>query len=341
MLDRVAEPLMAGIHLGDAERLSMSATFPRFVDMEQQRGSLIHSMRAPQSAGGSSSGGGITFTSLAGGMTELVDALQRSLTGRITIRNRTAVRQIEPSESRTPGGKYRIRVHDKVSGTGEDLDADIVILAIPADQAAEILDPAFAETAATLRTFRSLSSLTVSLAFRNTGRLPSIRGTGFVVPRKEGYAIRGCSWSSMKFSGRAPEGAFLLRAFLGEDAGPQILEASDDVVLSLVLSELETILGLRAKPSFAQVFRFPRGTPQYEVGHAEKIRRLKQLERPGLYLTGGSYHGVGIPNCVEDARRTAERILASHSATTAAETTKIRPAPYFRIRMQTTVRKQV
>ena len=350
MLDRVAEPLMAGIHLGDPERLSIHASFSHFAHMERDHGSLVRSMRSGANGHRPARGGGITFTSLVGGMGELVTALEDSLRGRVDIRTNTPARRIDKADrkagaasppgqsvaatdaglrsqagSDTPAApqarvdseahrpRFRVYTGGAASGT---LDADAVVLTVPAAAAAtltESLDPARSEL---LRELPSVSSATVSLGFRDDRNVPMLDGTGFVVPRREGKAIRGCSWSSTKFEGRAPEGAALLRAFVGGDGAEELIERDDKELVDLVLRELGSILGIEAEPEVAMVFRYRNGTPQYEVGYGERTARIEARNGDGVFLAGAFYDGVGIPDCVRSARTTARSVLRYLGVTT-------------------------
>jgi oxygen-dependent protoporphyrinogen oxidase len=327
MLSRVAEPLMAGIHLGDPERLSMGSAFPHYVRMEQEHGSLIRAMRpgaGPAAAarggrGARSAGasGGISFTSFVGGMGELVTTLERAVRERATVRTNARVSSMtatpgtatrggaQPGSGRGGWPRYTLEL-----AGGETVEADVVVLTVPAAEAARLLEPTDQRRAALLGDLRAVSSATVSMAFRDGRGLPELDGTGFVVPRREGRVLRGCSWSSSKFAHRAPEGAKLLRVFVGGDGEEEIVERSDSELTELALRELGGIIDLKAAPDRRAVFRYWKGTPQYQVGHAARMADLDAMPRNGVFLAGTSYRGVGIPDCVKDALETAETLIA-------------------------------
>jgi oxygen-dependent protoporphyrinogen oxidase len=314
---------MAGIHLGDPERLSMGSAFPHYVRMEQEHGSLIRAMRAGARGGAApaaASGGGIAFTSFVGGMGELVTALERAVRERATVRTNAWVTSMaatagEPAGSGR-GGRPRYTL--ELSG-GESVEADAVVLTVPAAEAARLLEPTDPRRAALLRDLRAVSSATVSMAFRAGRTLPKLDGTGFVVPRREGRALRGCSWSSSKFAHRAPDGAKLLRVFLGGDGEEEIVECSDGELTELALRELGEIIGLDTAPDRSAVFRYWKGTPQYQVGHAARIAEVDAMQRNGVFLAGTSYRGVGIPDCVKDAMETAETLIAYNTGAKSEE----------------------
>jgi len=297
MLDRVGEPLMAGIHLGDPERLTMS-TFPHFAEMERAHGSLIRAMaRRGARRGGPTdraSGGGITFLSLDGGMETLVSTLESSLDG-VKLLSGTRCTGIERADV-----GFRVAT----DGSRPEMEADLVVLAVPSAAAAGLLRKMSPESAQALSTMRAISSATVSMAFEQC-TFRDLDGHGFVVPASEGFRIRGCTFSSRKFTGRAPEGGFLLRAFVAGDSAGGAIDMKDTEIVQLVRDELFRLIELRGTPVLTRVFRFDGATPQYEIGHEALVRSLDDLESIGIFLAGSPYHGVGIPSCIEDGRRIA------------------------------------
>lgn len=287
-LERLAEPLMAGIYLADAEELSLRATFPRFLDMEREHRSLIRALRrAPP--GGSVS----PFVSLRGGLGELVEKLVAALpTG--SIRTGCTVRAIFPG--------WTVRLD------GESLSADRVVLAVPPPAAATLLNPHDPELAAALESIRAASSATVSLGWPASAVARPLDGTGFVIPRAERGTILACTWTSSKFEGRAPEGKVLVRAFIGETG----LGAGDAELIASVRWELERRIGAKGEPEIARVFRWPAANPIYRVGHDRRVREIEErstAKLPGLSIIGSGLRGIGIPDNVKEGRATARRIL--------------------------------
>lgn len=300
VVDRLGEPLLAGIHSGDPERLSMRATFPRFVEMEKRRGSLVLAMlKAPRPAPGQDAS---AFVSLEGGLRELVDALVGRLPAE-RLRARTRVSRLVPQ----PGGF-------RVEAEGEAWQARAVVMAAPAPAAAPLLEPVRPAAAEILRAIPFLSTVTVALGFRREDVSHPLDGYGFVVPRTEGLRTSAGSFVSTKFPGRAPEGHVLLRAFLGGTRDPAVLEETDEGLVALARAELGRVVGLRGEPVIARVYRWPRGTPQMEVGHEDRIAALQgDLDAlPGLFLAGAGLRGTGLPDCVADgsarAREAAESV---------------------------------
>jgi oxygen-dependent protoporphyrinogen oxidase len=291
-VDYLADPLLAGIHAGDVERLSIRALFPRLVDAERRSGSVIRALRAlhvrpsPQGA----------FVSLPGGTGELVDTLSKALQPDTVVTN-ARVTNLQR------GLDYSI-----VSTAG-NVRAHCVVLAVPAYVTGTLtrpLDPALADLCDVIP---YASTATVAFGYRRDQVAHPLRGTGFVVPRSEGLALLAGTWVSSKWPGRAPAGHVLLRGFLGGGRDPRRLDASDDELIDTARGELSDLLGTSGPPLFSRFYRWTRQSPQYEVGHLHRVvnieRRLNAL--PGLFVTGSGFKAIGIPDCISDGRATAAR----------------------------------
>ena len=288
----IAEPLLAGIHAGDVERLSMRSLFPRFVEAEAATGSVIRSLRkiqSPPNADGA-------FRSFPNGIAEIVAGLMR-VVPRESVRLNTTVTRLE----RDAGG---FTVH--VDGA-PPVRARAVILACPAFCTADLLRALDAELAGLCGSIRYLSSVTVVLAFPREAVHHSLAGTGFVVPKSEGLHITAGAWISSKWPNRAPDGHALLRAFLGGARDPDVLARSDAELVDIALREMGQILGIQGAPTFTRVYRWHRASPQQEVGHVDLMAKIDAglVRHPGLFASAGGLRGVGIPDCVADARATA------------------------------------
>lgn len=307
VLDRVAGPLLAGIHSADPERLSLLATFPRFAEMERGHGSLIRAvrrLRADRARARRLPSPTSARTSLAGGMGELVDALAGHLRAlppeRLDLRTGRPARVLVPP---TDDGAWRVLL-----AGGEELVADHVVLALPAAGAGRLVTPLDASLGAGLEALPAASGAAVSLGLRRQDVAHPLDGFGLVVPAAEGRRITACTWSSTKFEDRAPPGHVLLRAFVGGARGGVYTELADEDLVTLALEELGELLGITGPPVVARVHRYRGGAPLYEVGHRQRVAALEEALPTGLHLAGSAFHGVGLPDCIEDARRTAARI---------------------------------
>ncbi len=294
----LAEPLLAGIHAGDVDRLSVRALFPRLVDAEAQHGSLIRAFRrqrsrpAPEGA----------FRSLPGGLSELVDALQAALPAG-SIRLKTAV-----SHVRREGTDYRIDMRN-----GESIAAAAVVLATPAYVTSALVRETSQRLSQWCCEIPYASAATIALAFSRDAVRHPLQGSGFVVPRVEATGILAASWLSSKWPHRAPEHHVLLRAFVGGARDPDALQRSDAELVQLAMSALQPLLGIQGTPLLMRVYRWERANAQHEVGHLDRMAAIdRELAlSPGLYLTGSGFRGVGIPDCIADGRATAARIAES------------------------------
>jgi oxygen-dependent protoporphyrinogen oxidase len=292
----IAEPLLAGIHAGDVERLSMRTLFPRLIDAEARAGSVIKAFRqehTPPNADG-------VFRSFPNGLAELVDGLMKAVP-KESVRLGSNVTRIEE------GNGFTIHIDGKPS-----IHARSVILAVPAFVAAELLRPVDGDLAAACGSIRYLSTATVVFAFPRDAVRHNLKGTGFVVPRTEGISITAGAWISSKWPYRAPEGQALLRAFLGGARDPNVLSKTDNELIDVALRDLIQILGIRGLPIMTRVYRWNRSSPQQEVGHADLIRRIdaKLTQHPGLFISAAGFRGVGIPDSIADARHTASAAAA-------------------------------
>jgi protoporphyrinogen/coproporphyrinogen III oxidase len=299
----LAQPLLAGIHSGDVERLSMRALFPRLVDAEARYRSLILAFRAMK-AGPSKDG---IFRSLPGGIGELLDTVVAALPAG-TVRTGAKVRALARHEA----GHYEARL-----GDGAGVSAPRVIVAAPAYAAAEFLaslDPALAARCAEVP---YASSVTVALAYRREQIAHPLEGSGFVVPASERQVrLMAGSFVSSKWPGRAPEGYALLRAFIGGARNPELLARDDEDLVALAHEDFAALLGITGTPHFTRLYRWERANAQHEVGH---LARLAEIERrleawPGLFLTGSAYRGTGITDCVADGRRVGAEAAAESPA---------------------------
>jgi oxygen-dependent protoporphyrinogen oxidase len=288
----IAEPLLAGIHAGDVERLSMRALFPRLVDAEAKAGSVVRSFRrdhGPLNADGA-------FRSFPTGLAELIDGLTKAAP-KESVRLGSNVTHIAKSAD---GFVLHVEGQPAVS-------ARAVILAVPAFVAAELLKPIDLELASACEAIKYLSTATVVFAFPRDAVKHNLRGTGFVVPKVEGISITAGAWISSKWPQRAPDSHALLRAFLGGAREPNVLMKSDSDLSSAALGDLTKILDIAGPPTFTRVYRWNKSSPQQEVGHGVLMTRIdaKLATHPGLFISAAGFRGVGIPDCIADARATA------------------------------------
>ncbi|MGE0472862.1 MAG: protoporphyrinogen oxidase [Nitrospirales bacterium] len=300
------EPLVAGIYAGDAEELSIEATFPRFREFERTHGSVIKGMRAMQgkSAGGlrASEKPLSMFMSLRGGLGELIQVLVLHLKSReVQLRSGIAVRELEAPSG--PTSSYRL-----VCDNGQILSADAVVVTTPAYNSSELLRQISPELATALGEIPYASTATVSFAYKTDSMQSSIRGFGFVVPRNERRALLAATWSSLKWPDRTGSEDTLVRTYVGGRGREAIFEKDDQDVVKVIREELTEMAGITAAPHYVEVHRWMQGMPQYVLGHQKRLSIIEQLLKgwPRLFLAGAAFRGIGIPDCIRDGMRVGQ-----------------------------------
>jgi oxygen-dependent protoporphyrinogen oxidase len=295
----LAEPLLAGIHAGDVGRLSMRALFPRFLEAERRHGSVLRAFRQLRQPKSSSKG---AFMSLPGGLAEIVEALERRLpSSSVSLGSPIRAVDRDPAEP----GRYLLELE-----SGSRLTARAVVLCTPAFVTARVVRPLDADLAALCASIPYASSATVTLGYDRGAVHHPLAGAGFVVPRVEGTTIMAGSWVSSKWRCRAPEGRVLVRAFIGGARDPRAMDREDEDLVRAAERDLGGLLGISGPPLLARLHRWTLANAQHEVGHLDTVARIERrlAALPGLFLTGSGFRGVGVPDCVADARATAAQL---------------------------------
>lgn len=299
-LERMAQPMVGGIYTADPETLSLRATLPRFLDMEQDHRSLILAMMRQRPKAGTSGARYSLFLSFDRGMEVLVDALAGVVPN---VRLKTRVQELS-FDSRT----WRIK-----ADSGESFEADVVCLAVPAYTAARLLENVSPRLASQLKAIKYASTATINFAYQRAAIKHPLNGFGFVVPFIEKRSLIACTFSNVKFNHRAPEDHVLLRAFAGGALQPEMFVRDD--LESLIEADLRELLNIDRSPLFTEVAKWERSMPQYEVGHLERVSEIENGIRglTGLALAGNAYRGAGIPDCIRSGEAAAE-ILFNYEA---------------------------
>jgi protoporphyrinogen/coproporphyrinogen III oxidase len=309
VLERVAQPLAGGIYTADPSTLSIAATLPRFVEMEQKHGSLTRGLRAAAKtrdaqARGTSGARWSLFLSFRAGIGKIVETLAARLERSIHYKARVS----EIAQARDGGNaRWRVQCSD-----GTVIEADAVICTAPAYASAAMLEGVAPTLAAKLRELSYASAATVNLAYRASdfGNPPD--SFGFVVPIVEGRKIIAGSFSSLKFAGRAPEGMMLARVFIGGALQRGMMGVDDAAMVAAARQEFRDLFGVMAEPSFSYVRRWPESMPQYLVGHRGRVSEIeKEAEQIDNFALAGAYlRGVGIPDCIAGGESAADVVLA-------------------------------
>ncbi len=294
-LDRLAEPLLAGVYNAEADKQSILATFRQFRALEEQHGGMIRGMwaRAKQTPPSDTP----AFVSFKRGTHTLVEGLVEKLTG--DLRLNTPVTVIGASEN-----GYTLTLEN-----GDTLGAEVVVIATQADHAAGIIREAAPQAADKLRDIRYAGVGVVTVAFHRADVPHPLDAMGLVIPSSEGRSIDGMTWATTKWTHRAPTTEdVLMRVFFGGPHTRAMLDADDADLVRKVRDELQRILGITAEPKLTRITRWRSGYPQYDVGHIERVAGIMDALPPGLHLVGNAYGGVGVPDTVHGAKQTAEKI---------------------------------
>lgn len=317
-LERMAQPMVGGIYTADPERLSLLATMPRFLEMECKHRSLLCAMwkqrrRLSAEKVRSTSGARYSlFLSFDEGMQVLADRLASRLPdGLVRLKSKVDALAFDEA-ART----WKIRANGD-----ETMTADAVCIALPAYGAAHLLRQQDEALARELDAIPYASTATVNLAFKREDIPHPLNGFGFVVPLVERRAILACTFSSRKFTGRAPEGHALLRAFVGGALQPEMFALDEEETVTRVRADLSDLLKIEEQPLFTVVEKWPRSMAQYHVGHLDLVERIRK--RAGAYgtlqLAGNAYTGAGVPDCVLSGETAADRIFAAVNASAQAD----------------------
>ena len=245
------------------------------------------------------------FASFAAGTEEIVSGLTRRLEARLRVG--VGVRALRPGAE----GGYVLEVsgEDKDGPVDELIQADAVVLAIPAYDAAGLLASVCPEAAGTLGAIRYVSTGTMSLAYKRDASAERLGGFGVLLPRSEKRPMNAFTWSSTNFDHRAPEGHSLLRVFFGGSRSPGSMQLGDGELLDVVKKELRSIMGVAEEPLFHRVYRWERANPQYDVEHLSRVEAVERALPSGIWVTGSPYRGVGLPDCVYQAQVTADKVV--------------------------------
>lgn len=306
VVDRLVEPLLGGVYAGHARELSARATTPQLVAM-LDRGSLLEAAAAAVPASTAP-----VFAGLPGGLGELPAALVAS--GRFTARTDATVREL----------RRRDDGYELVVGSAHRPDlveADQVVLAVPASPASRLLGDLAPAASAELSAIEYASTAVVTLALRAHGFPIAGGSSGFLVPPVEGRRIKASTfsfakWAWVRNAGRGAldgEDLLLLRTSLGRHREQASLQASDEELVAGSLADLAEAVGPVGEPVDSLVQRWGGGLPQYAVGHLDRVARIRaEVARlPGLAVCGAAYDGVGIPAVIASARRAADEVQAA------------------------------
>jgi oxygen-dependent protoporphyrinogen oxidase len=300
VLEKIAEPLVAGIHVSDPETMSLKSTFPRLVELENQYRSLIIGMikRKRIFKKKKSTNNYTMFMSLKEGLATLPNTIGSSLNPKGLLTGN----QVMSIEKLSDASGYLLTL-----AKGDLLKVMSVVFATPAFVTADLFKEIDPVLSLELFSLPYVSTATVSLAYERKAISHPMNGFGFVIPRIENRKIMAVTWTSIKFAHRAPHDKLLIRCFVGGIKNEYLTRLNESALIAIVREELQDIMGIHAEPLFTKVFRWEKSMPQYIVGHEEKIKKIEERLslNPGLFLTGSAYHGIGISDCIKSGERAA------------------------------------
>jgi len=302
LVDKIIDPLLSGIYSGDLDQMSLMATFPNFYELEQKYGSLVKGLKntlpAPNKKAPKNRSG--IFISFKDGLETLVHRISDRLESN-TVRLNTYVDHIEKKD----------RHYHLLLSSGEVVKAESIIMATQHDAIPEMFSQyTFFDT---FNDIPITSSANVVLSFDQEDLKKDIDGTGFLVSKTSDVNITACTWTHKKWPTTTPKGKALVRCYVGRPETPELVDLSDKELVDLVLKDLKKTMKVKAKPEFYVVTRWKNSRPQYNVGHLEKISKVREQTKenlPGVYLAGSSYEGAGIPDCVAQGKKAAEQAFS-------------------------------
>lgn len=300
VVDNLIEPLLSGIYAGNIDDMSLLSTFPQFYEMEQKNRSLIVGLKKTMPKAQPKRKKGI-FQTVKTGLQSVVEEIEKQLTA-VDVKKGIKVERFVKT-----GEGYTLTLSN-----GEEMAADSVIVAT----SHQVLTNLVQDNRIDLSYFDSMpatSVATVAMAFPEEAVKLTSNGTGFVISRNSGFTITACTWTHRKWPHTAPKGKALLRAYVGKAGDEAIVEQSDDIILKTVMDDLKRIMDISGEPDFSIVSRLKHSMPQYQIGHKEQVQLIKRQMKesiPGIYLTGASFEGIGIPDCIDQGKQAVQDVLS-------------------------------
>ncbi|MFG1942861.1 protoporphyrinogen oxidase [Nonomuraea sp. NPDC048826] len=299
VLDRLVEPLLGGVYAGRSEMLSLEATMPRVAAAARSERSLLAAARhiaqeAPKDAGP-------VFTTLRAGMGSLPEAVAKA--SGADVRTGVTVRELHRTE-------HGWRLVTGPVPRPETVEADAVIIAVPAPAAARLLKDEVPGAATELARIQYASMAVVTLAYPAAAFPERPARSGYLVPPVEGRVVKAVTFSSVKWPHLSRD-LVLLRCSIGRIGEEHLLQRDDAELVSLAMAEMSEVMGARGLPLDTRVTRWGGALPQYNVGHIDRVARVHAAVsgQPALAVCGAAYDGLGIPACIATARTAASRIL--------------------------------
>lgn len=326
VVDHLVEPLLGGVYAGDVYQISMRAAAPMLFGVAQRSRSLLKGVRELQRRAAARRPRGPrapVFMGVRGGVGRLALATAdacRSAGARLELG--TTVRELR----RAARDRWQLVVDTRAGR--RTMDADAVVLAVPARPAADLLNAESPLAAAELSAVEYASMALVTMAFHRHDVAGMPESSGFLVPAVDTHVIKAATLASQKWGwiDQAGKDTYVLRTSIGRYGQEEYLAREDTDLVRLARDDLRRAVGLTAAPVAARVTRWDCGLPQYPVGHVDRVARIREhvAKLPGLAVCGAVYDGVGVPACVGSARRAVDKLAADaaeHKSPGAKKTT--------------------
>jgi protoporphyrinogen/coproporphyrinogen III oxidase len=304
LLEKLVGPFVSGIFAGDPERLSVRSAFPQLYEAEKSAGSVIRGLLRDGKEQ-STPHEKTTLRTFRDGNQTLADALAAEIGSGLHCNTTASSIRAVPGSANSAAFEVSLRTN----GRDAILTTDRLIVATPTQQAAVLLRDVDPEFEVVFKQFEYAPVAVVSTAYARKAVRQALDGFGFLAPRSSGLRVLGTVWNSSLFPGRAPEGHLLLTSFVGGATNPKAIALSTEELVRAVHLELAPLLGISQEPSFSSVWTYDRAIPQFNIGHAEKIRQLGDLQtkHPNLWLTGNYLRGPSLGACIEQALTVAQQ----------------------------------
>lgn len=298
MVSSLIEPLLGGIYGGNIYELSMKATFPHFLKMEEE-GSLLKALEKKQQPEENVKKQGM-FLTVKTGLQSVFEAVVKNLKEDRVFFNTQVEEIVKEGENRylvcLTNGERKGPYHS-------------VLITTPPQKASQLIPDKKIEQQ--LQALTATSCATVALTFPDYAIHNPYEGTGFVVARDGDETITACTWTDVKWPHTGKPGKTLMRAYVGKPNQPEIVYENDESITNAVLADLKGIMNCDADPEHVQITRWYEAMPQYKVGHVERVQRLVHdltATHSGLHVAGAAFEGVGVPDCVKQGNEIAKKI---------------------------------
>lgn len=302
-LEKISQAMLGGIYTADPKNLSMQAALPRFVEMEKKYGSItkgiLHEMSSQKNISGARYG---LFGSFQGGMQTLIHAIDSNVP-KDMIHLNTNINQVRHD--------HRTNCWNVVSNFPIS-EFDVMCITVAPREIPKFFPSIIGEEQKVLESIPYASSAIFNVAYKADQIKNKPNCVGFIVPQRENKHFIACSFISDKYEHRAPEGFHLLRLFIGGATQENILHIPVDELKKIVLGELSKIIQIEGEPVLEDFKVWPKSMPQYTLGHVDRVQKIRKIfeKCPNFYLLGNGYQGVGLPDLVEQAKITAEKIFS-------------------------------